>query len=79
MATNKDDRSLAEELTNGVLEKLANQGFSIEKEKKSLESLVFLLPVLIGSYIVAQLRILLQCLREKILNLDIGLVNFYIQ
>ena len=31
MATNKDDRSLAEELTNGVLEKLANQGFSIEK------------------------------------------------
>ena len=31
MATNKDDRSLAEELTNGVLEKLATQGFSVEK------------------------------------------------
>ena len=28
MATNQGDRSLAEELTNGVLEKLANQGFS---------------------------------------------------
>ena len=28
MATNKGDRSLAEELANGVLEKLATQGFS---------------------------------------------------
>ena len=28
MATNKGDRSLAEQLANGVLEKLASQGFS---------------------------------------------------
>ena len=28
MATNKGDRSLAEKLASGVLEKLANQGFS---------------------------------------------------
>ena len=28
MATNQDDRDLAEELTNGVLDKLITQGFS---------------------------------------------------